>query len=199
MPFDTIETARVKTTGIDKNKCVTATLDNCPEEELPQCTTHQMVGFQSRPLDGKADAVYAVNGDVAEVLNMEDPAATKALATKDGVGEIEQGETRLFSTGGDPQGILLKDAVIRVGVSGTTIRINTNGSLAIDAAAGQNVIVNGGELRVGRLTDPVNSSGAFVTWAALVRAQILVALGGDIGLAPTSIGVIADGAEHFKA
>ncbi len=206
MPFDSIETGRVKSTSVGSSGDLQAALTDVPEGDLERCTVHQPAGLMSRPRDGKADAVYAANGDTCEVLNLQDVSAQKALAAKNGVGEIEKGETRLFSTGGDPQGILLKDAVIRVGVSGTTIRINTNGSLTIDAAPGQDVVVNGGGLKVARDTDPVDIGA----WAVVKNVNgavtdILVQQPGVVGAttippAPAIplTGKIAGGATRFK-
>jgi hypothetical protein len=115
MPFDSIETGRVKSASVGDKGDLQVTLTDVPEGELPNCTVHQPLGLMSRPRDGKADAVYAANGDTCEVFNVEDVSARKALAAKAGAGECAKGETRIFSVGDAPNGILLKDNAFKIG------------------------------------------------------------------------------------
>lgn len=127
MPFDTIETARVKSTSSGSAGDLRATLDHCPEDEISGCTVHQPLGLDARPRGGKADCLYTGNGDVCEVLNMQDVGACKALENK--AGAKAEGETRLLSTGADPQAVSVKDDLIHIGQGGDQgIKVDTSGA-----------------------------------------------------------------------
>ncbi len=120
-------------------------------------------------------------------------------------GLYSDGENRLILHG---KGSATPGQVEVVTKSGAHIIIDKDGNAAakaaagkqvtIDAGAGANVVVNGGTLDVARKTDPILSTAEFVTWATAVKAQIIVALGGDVGLPPTTIGTINGGAARFK-
>lgn len=85
-----------------------------------------------------------------------------------------------------------------LGKSGSKIVLDPNGKITITAAAGQDIVLNGGTLQVARRTDPVLSTADFQTWATAVKAQIIAAGGGDVGAAPTTIGTINNGATNVK-
>ena len=88
------------------------------------------------------------------------------------------------------------------------LKIDQAGKVTIDSKAGQDLVFNGGTLRVARVTDPVNINGTRVTvgtfahYLEQVRLQILAAGGGNVGDPPTVIGNIDatnGGAERTKA
>jgi hypothetical protein len=75
----------------------------------------------------------------------------------------------------------------------------------IDSGAGADIVLNGGTLRVARVTDPVAASTEMGLWMNAVDAAIkALSLGDPVTLpggGPTTIGTIdsAGGAEHTKA
>ena len=88
-----------------------------------------------------------------------------------------------------------------------TVKLDGAGKITIDSKAAQDVVVNGGTLRVARVTDPVIISGDRVTpatfafWCEQVRLQIIAAGGGNVGDPPAPIGTIdgtTGGALRFK-
>lgn len=92
--------------------------------------------------------------------------------------------------------------------TGTLIKLDANGKITIDAASGQDVVVNGGTLEVARKTDPVRITaapgGALATWMAQVETAInAIAPGSITPLSATFAAApgmtINDGADHFKA
>jgi hypothetical protein len=78
----------------------------------------------------------------------------------------------------------------------------------IDSGAGADLVLNGGTLRVARVTDPVAIGGDRLTLGTFayhmeqVRLQIIAAGGGDVGDPPQNIGYInptGGGADRTKA
>ena len=136
MPFDHIETGRVKATAVGGSGDLHATLTDIPEEELSGCTVHLPACLDFRPRDGVADAVYAANGDVCEVLNVDCVASKKKLSQKAGAGPTAKGEARVLSLGDNPNGILLKDTKFKIGTE------------AQEPAARRNDHVGGGRITV---------------------------------------------------
>ena len=105
-----------------------------------------------------------------------------------GPGDLEEGEFSLYCS-----------------KSGTEIRLDKDGNIKINAASNQDVIVNGGNLKVARRTDPVrigtlagvSPSGA-VTFTFVPQDADGVPGAPVVGATVTLAGVIQDGALHFK-
>lgn len=135
----------------------------------------QWFGFRSRPVKNSECLVIAARGGATNAV----------LAAADSFGhgptDLKEGEVAIFCK-----------------KSGTLIKLDENGKITIDAPNPQDVVVNGGTLKVARDTDPVKSTADFVTWATAVKAQIIAAGGADVGLPPTTIGTINGGATRFK-
>jgi phage gp45-like len=81
-------------------------------------------------------------------------------------------------------------------VSGTTIKLDKDGNVRIDAGAGKDVIVNGGSAKVSRVGDKTKGhthTAAFNLTANLVSGAVT----GTITIA-SATDEMAEGAEHFK-
>lgn len=91
-----------------------------------------------------------------------------------------------------PQDLKPGETCIWNKVNGTRIVLDENGKMTIDAAPGQDVVVNGGTLRVARKTDPVK--------VTIPSNTVIVAVaGGTLNASPIVLdGTIQDGAERFK-
>lgn len=83
--------------------------------------------------------------------------------------------------------------------AGCEVLLEDDGEMNLTSSAGKKIYLNAGNLAVARDTDPVNGSAAFNAWAAVVKAQIIAAGGGDIGATPTEIGKINGGAPGVSA
>lgn len=117
MPFDSIETGRVKSTATGSSGDLQATLTDVPEGDLERCTVHLPACLDFRPRAGKADAVYAANGDVCEVLNLDCVASRKAF--RQSAGDTPEGGFRLYSLGQTPEGLVGTDDELKLGASAT--------------------------------------------------------------------------------
>lgn len=157
-----------------------AVTDDAPEdaEEHDEVEVLQPAGLLARPeLTATTEAAVVMRGDEPVVILLIDKGATAQTP--------EAGEVRLH-------GVAAASAT-------AVVRIRANGSIEITAASGQDVVVNGGSLKVARDTDPVNRTTAMGTWMTQVQAAVN-------GLAPGSVtpfvggvvGAVADGAAHFK-
>lgn len=94
---------------------------------------------------------------------------------------------------------------------GTKIYLDVNGVIHVDAASGQDIIFNGGALKVARDTDPLSASGPMVAWALVAETAINALAPGTFtpgnqfaGAAPANpgkpgnFGTIDGGADHVK-
>ena len=134
----------------------------------------QHFGFRSQPPNGSECVVAAMRGSAQNAVVI----ASENLGL--GLTDLASGET-----------------VIYCKANGTTIKLDANGKITIDAAAGQDVVVNGGSQPVARKNDPagyivvttVMGVITAVTWSptAVVGA----------GVVSTPI-FIQDGAPNFK-
>ena len=86
------------------------------------------------------------------------------------------------------------------------IKVDQAGKVTIDSKAGQDLVFNGGTLRVARVTDPVTPTTAMGLWMNAVNAAILAIKNGAPvtvpGAAPSPIGLIdaaTGGAQRTKA
>ncbi len=100
------------------------------------------------------------------------------------------------------------EAGLYCGKPGTTIRLKPDGSITIDAAPGQDVIVNGGKAQVARVNDSVNSGTLLLVapMGILGSAQYFppgaplpVPLPPGAIVVKLDAGLIQSGARNFKA
>lgn len=113
---------------------------------------------------------------------------------------IKKGEWAIYNLRAAAQQLVIKgnrDSELTISVGPQLhIKVDQAGKVTIDSKAGQDLVFNGGTLRVARVTDPVNINGTRVTvgtfafWCEQVRLQILAAGGGNVGDPPTVIGNI---------
>lgn len=138
------------------------------------------LGFASRPVCTEHTEAIALRvGDQQYVMFVVDKGA--ALFT-----DLEEGETRIS------------------GAKETTavIRIRSDGSIEITPAAGTDIVLNGGTLKVARQTDGVNKSTPLGVWMGQVEIALNVLAPGAVtplSTTFTGIGEIAGGASHVKS
>ena len=124
----------------------------------------QWFGFRSRPVVKQGEAVVvACRGGTSNAV------AVAADNLAHGPTDLDEGESVMYSSGG------------------STIRQDTAGKIMIDAKTPADVVVNGGTLKVARVTDPVNSG--------VITSQVATPVAGTniISLAYTD----ADGTTHL--
>lgn len=135
---------------------------------------------------------------------------------------VKKGEFAIHNLRAAGQQLVIKgdkDSALTVDVGGFLhIEVDKNGrvklvakdgqQVRIDSGAGADIVLNGGTLRVARVTDPVAiggdrlTAGTFAFYLEQVRLQIIAAGGGDVGDPPQNIGYInptGGGADHTKA
>ena len=182
-----LETLRVLATRVgEKSRVVTADLagagqtgDDDGAENFSDEEVLHPLGFASRPVVTEHTEAIALRvGDQQYVLFILDKGA--AVYT-----DLEEGETRM-SGSKEPS---------------ATIRIRADGSVEITPAAGTDLVLNGGTLKVARQTDSVNKSDLMGTWMTQVESALNgLAFGSVTPLSNTftAIGEIASGASHIK-
>jgi hypothetical protein len=165
-----------------------ATTDDAPAdaEEHDEVEVLQPAGLMARPeLTETTEAVVVVRGDEPVALLLIDKGAAAQ--------QPEAGEVRLH-------GVAAASAT-------TVVRIRANGDLEITAASGRDVKVNGGTLKVARVTDPVKvatitaTAGPYpVTFSVALHDADGTPGTPSVGTTATLSGVIANsgGAAHFK-
>lgn len=140
----------------------------------------QHFGFRSQPPNGSECVVAAMRGSAQNAVVI----ASENLGL--GPTDLASGETVIFSK-----------------ADGTTIKLDANGKITIDAAAGQDVVVNGGSLKVARDTEKVKPTATMQTLLTKVIALLNAAVPGSITPAEAAalalqIGNVDGGADHFK-
>lgn len=123
---------------------------------------------------------------------------------------IKQSEWAIYNLRAGDQQLVIKgnkDSELTIAVGAQLfIKIDQAGKVTIDSKAGQDLVFNGGTLRVARVTDPVTPTTAMGLWMNAVNAAITAIKNGDpITLppaAPSPIGLIdaaTGGAQRTKA
>lgn len=166
-----------------------AVTDDDPDnaEEHDDVEVLQPAGLIARPeLTATTEAAVVMRGDELVAVVLIDKGATAQTP--------EAGEVRLH-------GVAAASAT-------AVVRIRANGDVEVTAASGRDVIVNGGTLKVARVTDPVNVGTITATCGGVPVTFIVTPI--DASGAPgtpstpgptaTLSGVIASsgGAAHFK-
>lgn len=107
------------------------------------------------------------------------------------------------SKGYGPSGLDDGEVSLYCSASGTRVYLDKNGVIHIDAASGQDVIVNGGSLNVARKTDKTVADTTMAAFITAVCAKFnapaapMASAPGSL-TPPTDFGVINGGADHFK-
>lgn len=143
MPSDALEFVRVVALNVSTTAPVVlaqlrgAGADGAPDDEQERfdgCEVVQPAGLVARPTVGaQTEAVALRRGDELVALFIVDKARPAQA--------VEAGEVRLHGVGASS--------------ATTVVRIRANGNIEITAAGTSEVSVNGGTLKVARVTDPV--------------------------------------------
>jgi hypothetical protein len=148
-------------------------------ERYDDCEAPMPAGLMAVPsLTDTTEAVGVRRGDEMVLLCIIDKGAPAQA--------VESGETRLYG----------------VGASNATaiIRIRATGKIEITAKSGQDIVLNGGTLKVARDTDQVDRTSALSTWMTQVTTYINgVAPGTVTPFVGPAIGNVAGGATTVKA
>lgn len=145
----------------------------------------QWFGFRSRPVVKQGEAVVvACRGGTSNAV------AVAADNLAHGPTDLDEGESVMYSSGG------------------STIRQDTAGKIMIDAKTPADVVVNGGTLKVARVTDPcfISPTDPLAVWMQQVETFINAVVPGTISplsaafLHAPGIKITATaGAPRFKA
>lgn len=178
----------------DKARVMTADLAGAGQtgndegaEQFSDEEVFQPLGFAARPVCGEHTEAIALRvGDQQFVLVIVDKGQALYTAAP---GALEEGETRVSGA---------KEVT-------ACIRVRASGKIEITALSGQDIVLNGGTLKVARDTDGVNKSSSMTAWMTQVETAVNTLLPGSVTTlsAPpggfTQIGNISGGATHTKA
>lgn len=109
---------------------------------------------------------------------------------------VEAQETRIYGAGSDNA-----TANVRLRASGAVeVNAKANANVALNVDGSGDVVLDGGSLKVARVTDTVTAGATMATWITAVSAFINGLAPGTV-VPPTDFGVIAasGGATHVKA
>lgn len=81
--------------------------------------------------------------------------------------------------------------------TGCVIKMDENGKITIDATSGQDIVLNGGTLKVARQTDKTIADTTMATWISAVSTFINGLVPASV-VPPTDFGVINGGANNVK-
>lgn len=166
-----------------------ATGNNNAAEPFDDMDVLTPLGFDSRPvITDNTEAVLYREGQDGYVLAIVDKGRSRLT-------DLEEGETRL-------SGALEVSAVVR---------IRRSGRIEVTAKAGQDVVVNGGTLRVARVTDAVNvctiaaQAGPYPAAITVTPinadgtpgAPIVGAPGAQVTISGKISSISGNGADHF--
>lgn len=123
---------------------------------------------------------------------------------------IKKGEWAIYNLRAAAQQLVIKgnrDSELTISVGPQLhIKVDAAGKVTIDSKAGQDLVFNGGTLRVARVTDPVTPTTPMGLWMNAVNAAILAIKNGDPvtvpPATPSPIGLIdaaTGGAQRTKA
>lgn len=128
---------------------------------------YAMLGVAVRPLTSVGGAAIRTlralgyeDGDEVSILKLWDRARTPV--------DLAAGETRLFACGDITVRVCLTTGGLTIEAKGATVEITTAGRVNVTSAGGQDIVLNGGSLRVARETDAVSANASMATWIASV-------------------------------
>lgn len=165
------------------------------EQPVRRC---QWYGLRSRPGPGTELICVAPDGGTSQRC------AVAGEAPGTGPTDQEEWEVELYAKAGqrlelDKDGHAVMTVVggktITIKMQGAQIKIDGAGKIAIDSEAAQDVVVNGGTLKVARETDPVDPAGGMATWMSQVAAALNAIAPGSVNPpAPPAFGFVRTGA-----
>ena len=160
----------------------------------PNATFLQQLGVAARPVVSRTLRALGVeHGD--EVLLLKAWDKTKLPAA------LDEGETQAFACGDVAVRLRLRTTGVVLEAKGATITITSTGAIQVTPASGQDVVLNGGTLKIARETDAVSAAGnvgapgTMAAWLAQVTTAVNgLAPGSVTALVGGSFGTIATGA-----
>ena len=197
LAFDTTSKllgVQIRAEGSEDNDTMSASADEGAAHFFPQ------IGVAVRPVVARTLRALGIElGDEVAVLKLWDKSKSPT--------DLEIGETRLYACGDVAVRVRMKTDGLVVEAKGATITITSAGAVQMTAASGQDITLNGGSLRVARVTDAVTVDAALVTTLGQI-ATLLNAPGPVVGSPGTitpftgpTVGTIATdaGASTVKA
>lgn len=158
-------------------------------EVVDACEVVQPLGLMASPaLGANTEALVARLGDNPVALAIVD----KSRPAQD----VEEGEVRLYGVGSGNA-----TANVRVRNSGAVeVNAKANANVALNVDGTGDVVLDGGSLKVARVTDAVTAGATMATWIAALTTFVNGTAPGTLVL-PTDFGTIATsgGAAHVKA
>jgi hypothetical protein len=130
-------------------------------------------GIRSRPPTGTPGVAVFPNANASCGI------LTGAESSEYGPSDLEEGETALYN------------------LIGTFVKAWADGKLTIDSNEGKDIVVNGGSAKVGRVGDAVAAGTTMAAWITNVISALATL--GEVVAPPVDFGVIAEGANKFKA
>jgi len=149
----------------------------------------QHYGFRSSPPAGAEVLTVAVGGSSSQ----------RAIIASELPGAGPQSQPP-----GDAEIYVADGYELWIRANGATVKISKTGAVTVDAAAGQDVVVNGGTLRVARDTDPVKPTADMSSFLAAVATAVNTVTPGAItpvllAKVQAQLGLVDGGAAHLKA
>lgn len=136
------------------------------------------LGVAVRPIvTATLEALGYQDGDEVRVMKLWDKDRSPT--------DLAAGETRVFAVGDLTARVRLKTDGLTVEARGATLTITSSGAVQVTPAAGQDIVLNGGSLRVARETDAVTVNAALVT--TLGQVATLLNTAGPVVGAPGSV------------
>ena len=147
--------------------------DDANAEQSEDVEVVHPVGFVARPVpDADTEAVIYRDGDEVIVLFFVHKSST--------VHTVEEGAAELYSP---------KEPTC-------VVKMRASGKIEITAKSGQDIVLNGGSAKVGRVGDAVAVASTMSTWISAVTSYVNGIAPGTLVL-PTNFGTINAGADHI--
>lgn len=159
--------------------------DDAQTAAEPNATFLQQLGVAARPVVSRTLRALGVeHGDEVLLLKVWDKARLPAA--------LDEGETQAFACGDVAVRLRLRTTGVVLEAKGATITITSTGAIQVTPASGQDVVLNGGTLKIARETDAVSAAGNVGTPGTMAAwlAQVTTAVN---GLAPGSVTALVGG------
>ncbi len=161
-----------------------------PEDDAPFLG---QLGVAVRPIvTATLEALGYQDGDEIRVMKLWDKARSPT--------DLEAGETRVFAVGDLTARVRLKADGLTVEARGATLTITSSGAVQVTPAAGQDVVLSGGSLKVARVSDATVPGTTMAAWIGAISTYVNGIAPGT-ATPPTDFGTIATsgGAPHVRA
>ena len=158
----------------------------------------KLLQAQLRGDGAEGDNENAVPGDKATVFSQLGLVARPVVrATLRAIGYDHGDEVwilKMYDKSKQPSGVNAGDVVLfGIETPGATVWIRSSGKIEINAASGQDIVLNGGNLKVARDTDPVEVT-------IPIGTVVVAATGATLNPTPITLsGTIKNGALRLKA